>query len=364
MLVAIKDIKPNPFRHLERYPIIEEKVELLRQSIRTTGFWDNIIARRVNGSVEIAYGHHRLEALKREFGPDHEVDLIVRDISDADMLRIMANENMEEWSHNAAIEIETVRAVVEAFANGQIELRSVPPKGRAHARIAPGFGVGDRKRAADQIVKRYTPNTISKFLGWNETKIKGCLQALALIEQDIATDDQFDGLSGRQATKLVRSLNETLKAGEATAKNSLNPKKARRRAKIVAQQTARELAADIKDGDLADSAITDRAREIRYESGGRPIPDIDSFASRMVNKLTWLLRDDALGKEVAELVEFASKLDEERASELVMALRGLATRSTKLADAVETKAGTLPFKDVDVETCDRAVAISGSPQAE
>ena len=41
----VGDIQPNPFRHLDRYPIKREKVEALRESLRSTGFWDNVVAR-------------------------------------------------------------------------------------------------------------------------------------------------------------------------------------------------------------------------------------------------------------------------------------------------------------------------------
>ena len=37
-----------------------EKIESLAKSINQTGFWDNILARKKNGKIQIAYGHHRL----------------------------------------------------------------------------------------------------------------------------------------------------------------------------------------------------------------------------------------------------------------------------------------------------------------
>src|SRR6266850_6598241 len=94
---AIKDIKANPFRHIERYPIHREKVAQLRESIRQTDFWDNVVARVSDGKAEIAYGHHRLVALKEEYGPSHKVDLIIRKLDDTTMIQIMAQENMQEW---------------------------------------------------------------------------------------------------------------------------------------------------------------------------------------------------------------------------------------------------------------------------
>ena len=45
----IKDIRPNPFRQLDRYPLNQVKVDALRGSILTTGFWENIVARVRDG---------------------------------------------------------------------------------------------------------------------------------------------------------------------------------------------------------------------------------------------------------------------------------------------------------------------------
>jgi len=39
MKVAVKDIKPNPFRHIERYPILPELVKLEEEKINNiSGF--------------------------------------------------------------------------------------------------------------------------------------------------------------------------------------------------------------------------------------------------------------------------------------------------------------------------------------
>ncbi|MCZ6664713.1 MAG: hypothetical protein O7B81_05360 [Gammaproteobacteria bacterium] len=78
------------------------------------------------------------------------------------MIRIMANENMEEWGANFAVELETIRAVVEAFGAGKIKL----PHGKfnpSKTRYAPNFVLGDDRSPA--IDKRYNGSTISNFLG-------------------------------------------------------------------------------------------------------------------------------------------------------------------------------------------------------
>ena len=78
-VVKIKDVKPNPFRNLDSYPLNRQKIRELRKSIRKTGFWANVVARiNARGDVEIAYGHHRIKAAQRELGRSAEIELVIR----------------------------------------------------------------------------------------------------------------------------------------------------------------------------------------------------------------------------------------------------------------------------------------------
>src|SRR5215469_5150343 len=115
MQFALKDIQANPFRRIERYPLRRDKILALRESLRATGFWGNVVARLSQGKPQIAYGHHRLQALREEYEkePNREIELIIHDLDDEAMIKVMARENMEEWGTSAAVEQETVRATVE-----------------------------------------------------------------------------------------------------------------------------------------------------------------------------------------------------------------------------------------------------------
>lgn len=108
--ITVSKIRPNPFRNLEHYPIDVDKVEALKASINRTSFWDNLVAREVDGNFEIAYGHHRYIALKSLYSPNKEIGMTVRKLSDEDMLRMMADENMSTWTSCALVEQETVSA--------------------------------------------------------------------------------------------------------------------------------------------------------------------------------------------------------------------------------------------------------------
>jgi ParB/RepB/Spo0J family partition protein len=118
MEVKVSEIKPNPFRRIDRYPINREKVEALKASIHETEFWDNLLGRKNSeGEIEIAYGHHRLVALK-ELGYD-KIDISVKDLDDAKMLQIMGNENLAEWDLNTTVVNETVLAAKE-YIDGEL----------------------------------------------------------------------------------------------------------------------------------------------------------------------------------------------------------------------------------------------------
>jgi ParB-like nuclease domain len=248
--VLLSMVRPNPFRNVDRYPYDPGKIETLRESIRTTGFWDNLLARRVgdsNGGMlyEIAYGHHRLQALRLESGDgDPEVDLTLRNLSDEDMLQIMARENMQEWGTSATVEIETVRAVVTAFAAGRVKLEAPDPKtSRTHMRNAPSFRPMDALEALPE--HPYTAGTIAPFLGWTVDKVRDTLGHLELIEGGVLDDAAYRGLSTWQAlamTTEARRLRQA--ASDRVRQTEAESEEARQRAEQARQEedAARQLA--------------------------------------------------------------------------------------------------------------------------
>ena len=118
MKIKVSDLKANPYRRIDQYPIDRAKVEALKISINETGFWDNILVRKsATGGYELAYGHHRLTAI-RELEIE-TIDVPVKPIPDADMLRIMAGENMDVYKAVPSIINETVQ-VTKEFIDGEL----------------------------------------------------------------------------------------------------------------------------------------------------------------------------------------------------------------------------------------------------
>lgn len=210
IVARVGSIRPNPFRRIERYPISKEKVTALRRSIRDTGFWDNVVARVGPDGPEIAYGHHRLEAVKQELGSEAEVSLIVRDLDDETMLKIMANENMTEWQTDAAVTVETVRAVRDFLISGPA---------RKSGNAAKPNGIED----------------IAAFLGWTKNKVADALQIIRAEEQGHLKPEDTAGLGLTAATvlsgttrkikdpkvkaKAIAKVRAEVKSGEATKRH-------------------------------------------------------------------------------------------------------------------------------------------------
>ena len=189
MKVKISELRPNPFRNIEHYPIDAEKVKTLVASIGQTGFWDNILARKEDGQIQIAYGHHRLAALKQAMKPSDTVDIPVKSLGDATMLKIMANENMDEWKTSPGVIDETVRATRKFLEEHPEEKKKLYAHGRITITGAP---------------------MIAKFLGWDEDektgawnpdRIRYALERLGLIDEGIIEPEAIRNLPTERAAR-------------------------------------------------------------------------------------------------------------------------------------------------------------------
>ena len=206
MKIKVKDLKPNPYRDIEHYPIDRVKVQNLKDSIEQSGFWDNILARKINGEIQIAYGHHRDVALK-ELGIE-EIDIPVKDIDDATMIQIMANENMEQWDTNQSVINETVK-VARDFLNAELAKYETIKDLPSHLiNLLDGARVEDFSRLKSKGVGQ---TIILKFLGkgWKQWMIQEALDNLNEKIIDRKTSETFNTPTQVQEFKrAIRIINE------------------------------------------------------------------------------------------------------------------------------------------------------------
>ncbi len=178
MKVKIEQLEPNPYRDMTNYPINEDKVRTLVDSIQQTGFWDNILARKQGSKYQIAYGHHRLAAIREVLEPNDEVDIPVKELTDALMLKIMANENMDDWKATPQVIDETVR-VTKRFLE-------------EHPEEAEPFYSQKRIVSMD---------TISAFLNWPKSRVQFSLERLKMIDDDKVEHSVFTELPTERAAR-------------------------------------------------------------------------------------------------------------------------------------------------------------------
>lgn len=324
--VSIRQLKPNPFRRLDEYPILREKVDALKESIAQTGFWGTIVGRPKGEDVEIAFGHHRLVALQEGLGSDGRVEVIVRDLSNEDMLRMMANENQEEWGSSASVEIETIRSVIEAYGKGLITLPPIP-------RNTPKIEV--RELCEGSRIVHYTKASVAEFLGWtskaNENGLRpnfACetaFKALDMIDAGYLTEAEIKGLMRTHLEELVRGQSQIRDAETRAAKqeeeeatraseiaaNAEDPAERQvyeRQAAIYTEQAQRHKtaaaekpkrfgkeAAEMFRGGSGKRDVRKRAEELKSVVE-QPIPEysLDKLASRIARRLEGFARDEIL----------------------------------------------------------------------
>jgi hypothetical protein len=160
--VKVKDLRPNPYRRLDQYPLDPDKVQKLKQSIETDEFWANITGRRVGRYVEIAFGHHRLAAIRQLFKPTDKITIVIRELSNEQMIKLMAWENRKEWGASIWSYVETLEATIEAYRQGQITLPPVP------AKTNTGEKSPIRYASPDSVMHPYTKSTVAMALGWTK----------------------------------------------------------------------------------------------------------------------------------------------------------------------------------------------------
>lgn len=203
MKVSVDLIDSNPYRRLKTYPINREKVESLKTSIEQTGFWDNILLRKSDGRYQLAYGHHRLIAIK-ELGME-TIDVPVRPLDDATMLRIMANENMAEWSASPAVMTETVLSARD-FIDDVFSQVDTWEQFRGDKNISPNFpGMTEPVYRAikSQGAGR---EAIMSFLGgnWKKWMVQEALATITAIEGKTLDKKAVESLPSMRAAKEFR----------------------------------------------------------------------------------------------------------------------------------------------------------------
>lgn len=131
LLVPIERIEPNPDQPRRTFP--REALEELAASIREKGVIQPLIVRnnpRKSGSYEIVAGERRWRAA--QLAQLHDLPVLVRDVSDTDLLELAIIENIQRADLNAVEEAMAYRQLMDRFGHTQEKLAEALSKSRSH----------------------------------------------------------------------------------------------------------------------------------------------------------------------------------------------------------------------------------------
>jgi len=178
----------------------------------------------------MAYGHHRHIALKEL--KIEEIDVPVRNIEDAMMLKIMANENFDTWRTNTNVTTETVRAAKD-FLDGELGKYESPKEILAANKTISGLFPTNPDRYGQLRKEGVGQTTILKFLGdppWKQWMIQGGLS--------IITDPEID----QEAIKTFDHLSTAVRFKEAIKAHNIPKKEQKKVAEIVKKALENKIA--------------------------------------------------------------------------------------------------------------------------
>jgi len=309
--VSVTSIDANPHRDLDTYPWIESKVEALSRSIDAVGLWEGIIARPVGKRYQLAFGHHRLEAAKRNGLA--KVKVIVRDLSDQQMLEFMGRENGEDYSTDFLVMLNTWEGAVN-------------------------FERGCSK-----------PIETARLLGWTTVYSDGdermtavakhCASAHELVEAGHMVRADFDDLSVKQAGEIVMRaktrINKIAQRGEALGHKPSQVKAAQ----ASVAKGARAVAKKAKEGRLSTTELGANVDLEAYKSAGSSKPKkqllFSAFGDALATQLSKTINTDAASEKLKAVIQSLDmiELDDDKrvVDRLNFELRELSSRAGEWA---------------------------------
>jgi hypothetical protein len=330
--VSLSSLDPNPLRHLSRYPFNDDKLDALRRSIRDVGLWEGVIARKTGGRYQIAFGHHRVEAGRKELGKEARIPVIVRDLTDVQMLQFMGRENMEDYNADFLVMLESWEAAVLFLERDKAQKPQDIDVARLLGWLRPQ--PGERKDLR-------LDNTAS-----------ACAKVSKLIEGGYIDRDTVKGLpvhSVREIAERVMAQHEML---ERMGKKTQRPAAEIERSKKISARAGGRVAKDVRSGRLAARDIRGAIDVHAYRAGKeKKSPLFAMFGKSLADQIEKVCKHDNIAEKFNEIKKALNMLTEDDDIEVV---KLLAVRCEAAAGRFETwqrtftnpKRKVVPLKEI------------------
>lgn len=124
---GIEEVHPNPFQ--PRKAFSDEQLQELVDSIREKGILQPLLVRRRSDGYELIAGERRWRAAQR--AGLREIPILVKDVSDSEMLELSLIENIQREDLNPIEEAEAYKRLMEQFHLTQEEISKKVGKDRS-----------------------------------------------------------------------------------------------------------------------------------------------------------------------------------------------------------------------------------------
>jgi hypothetical protein len=292
--VAISALSPNPHRDIGTYPFVERKVESLVRSIEDIGMWESVIARPHDAGYQLAFGHHRVEAAKR-CGIE-VIPIIVKDLTDEEMLQYMGRENGEDYSTDFLVMLNTWEGAVKFARRAGHEVRPIDV-----ARVL-GWVTYRNDRGRDEMSEVAAT----------------CSSAHDLIDGNYIKREDLRDLSVKSAREIVARSSARIAEIDKLAKVTQRPAEEVKAAKELVGKAAVTTAGKVRDGSVAQrdlrSQVDVEAMRHARQDKVKPSPLFAVFAKGLSDSLEKMLQHDAAADRLTEIANAVGMvtMDEDR----------------------------------------------------
>lgn len=118
LVCGIEEIQPNPFQ--PRKDFNDAQIQELAESIQQKGILQPLVVRRKGNGYELIAGERRWRAAQK--AGLREVPIIIKDVSETELLELSLIENIQRENLNPIEEAEAFRKLVEHFQLTQEEI--------------------------------------------------------------------------------------------------------------------------------------------------------------------------------------------------------------------------------------------------
>ena len=122
MKLKIKELYANPFKKkINEGKLSKTQIEEISGNLGELGFMGAVPVVNIKGKYHLVNSHHRVEALKRKFGKDYEVQVTIHNYNEDQLMRGMVIENLSQRGVDFHEEKENIKAV-EGYLNSNKEI--------------------------------------------------------------------------------------------------------------------------------------------------------------------------------------------------------------------------------------------------